>query len=90
MSFRVQVDPDAMVLLRSLSPHVVLQIGHALGELAETASAQQGPLLLASGRMEVDGAVVLYDVDRAEETVRITHIEVREDLRAEAEAAATA
>jgi hypothetical protein len=88
MSFRVQVDPDVAVLLRSLSPHVVLQIGHALAELAETASAQQGPLLLASGRMQVDGAVVLYDVDRTEQTLQIRHIEVREDLSAETEAVA--
>jgi len=55
MSYRIQVDPDASVLLRTLSPHVVLGIGRTLAELAEAADT-----IRRAVELEPDSAEYLY------------------------------
>ena len=77
MIFRIEINPDTSAELRTLSPHVVLQLGHALGELAEAASSQEGPFQLASGTVEIDGGQVLYEIDHAGQTIRVTSLELR-------------
>ena len=72
MSYRIQVVPDASSLFRTLAPHVVLHLGHALGELAD--------LLSAGGEVETDELrfedwVLGFVVDRAHSLLRVVRVE---------------
>ena len=74
MSYRIQVIPDASSLLRTLAPHVVLHLGHALGELAD--------LLSAGGEAESDelrmgDCVLRLAVDRTEQLLRVIGVELQ-------------
>jgi hypothetical protein len=89
MSFRLLVEPAAQDLLRSLAPHLVLQLGQELAALAESA-ASAGPLGLVSGRVEIGNVAALYDVDRATGTIRVTHLEVAAEVQPAASESAIA
>ena len=86
MSYRIQVHPEAGSLLRTLKPHVVLRLGRALAELAEslTAGEPEGP-----GEVRVDNCVMQFVVDHAHRLLEVIHIEQSEPVAARA-AVATA
>ena len=72
MSYRIQVHPEAGSLLRTLAPHVVLRLGRALADLAES---------IATGReageneLRVEDCVMQFVVDHAERLLRVIHVE---------------
>ena len=43
MSYRIQIQPEAGTLLRTLAPHTVLRLGRALAELADSIEAGVSP-----------------------------------------------
>ena len=83
MSYRIQVDPEAGQVLRTLRAHVVQHLGRLLAELAELISA--GPPALALSRagegnvalLEVDEYVLCYEVDRAGQTLKVRSVQPR-------------
>ncbi|HYS10335.1 MAG TPA: hypothetical protein VEP66_16455 [Myxococcales bacterium] len=85
MSYRIQVHPEAGSLLRTLKPHVVLRLGRALAELAEslTAGNDQG-----QGEVRVDNCVMQFVVDHAHRLLEVIHIEQSEPAAAYAPAPA--
>jgi len=84
MSYRIQVHPEAGSLLRTLKPHVVLRLGRALAELAEslTAGDEIGP-----GELRVDNCVLQLAVDHAHRMLEVIHVELSEPLAAHPAAA---
>ena len=79
MSYRIQVHPDAGVLLRTLAPHIVLRLGRALAELAESLAAGEDP---GPGELHVDGCVMQFAIDHAHRLLEVVHVEQREPLAA--------
>jgi hypothetical protein len=77
MSYRIQVHPDAGVLLRTLAPHVVLRLGRALAELAESLAAGDDP---GPGELHVDGCVMQFAIDHAHRLLEVVHVEQREPV----------
>ena len=84
MSYRIQVHPEAGSLLRTLKPHVVLRLGRALAELAEslTADDEAGP-----GELRVDNCVMRFVVDHAHRLLEVIQVEQAEPVAAYAAAA---
>jgi len=84
MSYRIQVHPEAGSLLRALKPHVVLRLGRALAELAEslTAGDEAGP-----GELRVDNCVMRFVVDHAHRLLEVIQVEQAEPIAAYAAAA---
>ena len=77
MSYRIQVHPEAGMLLRTLPPHLVLRLGHALAELAEAVSVGSDP---QDDQLQVDDCAIQFVIDHAERLLRVTHVEQREPL----------
>jgi len=75
MSYRIQVHPDAGALLRTLAPHVVLRLGRALADLAESLAAGEDP---GPGELRVDGCVMQFAIDHANRLLEVIHVEQRE------------
>jgi hypothetical protein len=72
MSYRIQVPPEAGSLLRSFSPHVVMQLAHALADLADlVASGGEAD----SSELTVEDCVLRFDVDHREQLVRVLGVE---------------
>ena len=77
MSYRIQVHPEAGSLLRTFAPHVVLRLGRALAELAESISIGED----ADGdELRVDDCVMRLVVDHAERLLRVVHVEQRSSV----------
>lgn len=74
MSYRIQVHPEAGALLRTFAPHVVLRLGRALAELAESLA---GGGDTEGNELRVDDCVMQFVVDAAERLVRVVHVEQR-------------
>jgi hypothetical protein len=87
MSYRIQVHPEAGSLLRTLEPHVVLRLGRALAELAESLTAGNDP---GGGEVRVDNCVMQFAVDHAHRLLEVIHIEQSEPVLAYAPAPAPA
>ena len=77
MSYRIQVQPEAGTLLRTLAPHLVLRLGSALAQLAEAIASGEE---VESGELRVDDCVVQFALDRAQHLLLVEHIEQREEL----------
>ena len=78
MSYRIQVHPEAGSLLRTFAPHVVLRLGRALADLAESLSSGED----ADGNeLHVDDCVMQFVVDHAERLLRVVHVEQRDALQ---------
>ncbi len=77
MSYRIQVQPEAGSLLRTLAPHVVLRLGRALAELAESIAAGQDP---ERGELRIEDCVMRLVVDHAERLLRVVQVEQRDLL----------
>ena len=77
MSYRIQVQPEAGSLLRTLAPHVVLRLGRALAELAESIAAGQDP---ERGELRIEDCVMRFVVDHAERLLRVVQVEQRDLL----------
>lgn len=75
MSYRIQVHPEAGSLLRTFAPHVVLRLGRALAELAESIAI--GP---DESELRVGDCVMQFVVDHAERLLRVVHVEQRATL----------
>jgi hypothetical protein len=74
MSYRIQVHPEAGSLLRTFAPHVVLRLGRALAELAESIAIGQDP---DADELRIDDCVMQFVVDHAERLLRVIHVEQR-------------
>ena len=74
MSYRIQVDPEAGSLLRTLRPHVVLRLGRALADLA--AILEDGGDL-ESDQIVLDDCAVQLVVNHAHRLLEVVHIEQR-------------
>lgn len=74
MSYRIQVRPEAGALLRNLAPHVVLRLGRALAELADSLGASDA----GTHDLRVDNCVVQFVVNHASRLLEVIHIEQRE------------
>ena len=79
MSYRIQVRPEAGSLLRTLAPYVVLQLGRALAQLAESLAAGEDP---GPGELRVDGCVMQFAIDHAHRLLEVVHVEQREPVAA--------
>ncbi len=81
MSYRIEVDPEAGQVLRTLRAHVVQRLGHLLAELAELISAgQPAPARLEDGTvalLEADDYVLFYEVNPLEQTLNVRSIQLR-------------
>ena len=80
MSYRIEVAPEATLLLRTLPGHAVLQVGRTLADLAEVFGAGTPPLSLAARDGEVrlveaGECAVLVRVDHGGQTLRVEHVE---------------
>jgi hypothetical protein len=77
MSYRIQVQPEAGALLRTLAPYVVLRLGRALAELADSlgAASDEGLQDLC-----VDNCVVQFVVNHASRLLEVIHVEQREPV----------
>jgi hypothetical protein len=85
MSYRIQISPEARSLLLTLRPHVLLRLGRALAELAESViSGGDGE----PGELRVDGCVLHFVVDNARTLLEVIGIEQREIGLAAADAVA--
>jgi hypothetical protein len=69
MSYRIQVPPEAGSLLRSFSPHVVMQLAHALANLVASGGEAD------SSELTVEDCVLRFDVDHREQLVRVLGVE---------------
>jgi hypothetical protein len=77
MSYRIQVRPEVGSLLRTLAPHVVLRLGRALADLAESvASANDSQ----SDELRVDNCVMQLVVDHAHRLLEVIHVEQRDPV----------
>ncbi len=73
MSYRIQINPEARTLLRTLRPHVLLRLGRALAELAESISS---PGDGEPDELRVDGCVLRFVVDHAARLLEVIGLEV--------------
>lgn len=69
MSYRIQVGPEAGSLLPTLQPHVLLRVGHALAELAESQLSE------GDDELRVDGCVLRFVVDQAQRLLKLIQVE---------------
>ena len=77
MSYRIQVRPEAGALLRTLAPYIVLRLGRALAELADSIGSAADAGL---HDLRVDNCVVQFVVDHASRLLEVIHVEQREAL----------
>jgi hypothetical protein len=76
MSYRIQVHPEAGTLLRTLAPHVVLRLGRALAEIAESVADGAADV----SELRVDDCILRFVVDHAHRLLEVVHIEQREAI----------
>ena len=75
MSYRIQIAPEARSLLLTLRPHVLLRLGRALAELAESVTSRgEGE----PDELRVDGCVLHFAVDHARTLLEVIGIDQRE------------
>jgi hypothetical protein len=86
MSYRIQIQPEAGTLLRTLAPHTVLRLGRALADLADTIAAGEMP---EQTELRVDDCVLQFVVNHAHRLVEVVHVEQSEVRAADDVAAAT-
>jgi mRNA-degrading endonuclease RelE of RelBE toxin-antitoxin system len=86
MSYRIQIQPEAGTLLRTLAPHTVLRLGRALADLADSIEAGVSP---EESTLRVDDCVLQFVVNHAHRLVEVVHVEQREEAEAPYAAAAT-
>lgn len=72
MSYRIQVGPEADSLLPTLQPHVLLRVGRALAELAESQLSETGA---AACELRVDSCVLRFVVDHAQRLLKVIQVE---------------
>lgn len=84
MSYRIQISPEARSLLLTLRPHVLLRLGRALAELAESVISADGK----PDELRVDGCVLHFAVDNARTLLEVIGIEQRDVPFAAADALA--
>jgi hypothetical protein len=77
MSYRIQVRPEADSLLCTLAPHVVLRLGRALADLAESLACGDEA---ESSELRVDNCVMQFVVDHAHRLLEVIHVEQRETV----------
>jgi hypothetical protein len=77
MSYRIHVQPEAGSLLSAFAPHVVLRLGRALAELADTLSGGEE---FDADELRVEDCVLRFVVDRAEQLLRVVAVEQRNEL----------
>lgn len=75
MNYRIQINPEARSLVRTLRPHVLLRLGRALAELAENISS---PSDGEPDELRVDGCVLRFVVDHAARLLEVIGIEQRD------------
>jgi hypothetical protein len=68
MSYRIEVDTEARSLLQTISPHLVLRLGHALAEMAEALSSGEAA---ASPALELDACALQVEVDHREQLLKV-------------------
>jgi mRNA-degrading endonuclease RelE of RelBE toxin-antitoxin system len=85
MSYRIQVQPEAGTLLRTLAPHTVLRLGRALADLADTIADGETP---EQSELRVDDCVLQFVVNHAHRLVEVVHVEQRDEAAAPYAAAA--
>ena len=81
MSYRILVEPAAAQRLRTFSSYLVQRLGRLLAELADLASIAPPASLALAGdgdadlsRVDLEGAIVWYRVDRREETLTLVEV----------------
>jgi hypothetical protein len=74
MSYRIQVDPEAAALLRTLRPHVVARLGR---ELAERAAILEDGGDLDADEVLVDDCRIQLCVNHADRLLEVIAIEQR-------------
>lgn len=77
MSYRILVPPEAGSLLRTFAPHVVLRLGRALAELAESIAVGENP---ERSELRIEDCVMRFVVDHAERLLRVVDVEQRESM----------
>jgi hypothetical protein len=77
MSYRIQVHPEAGSLLRAFAPHVVLRLGRALAELADSLSGGEE---FDADELRVEDCVLRFVVDHAERLLRVVTVEQSNEL----------
>lgn len=86
MSYRIQIQPEAGTLLRTLPPHTVLRLGRALADLADSIDAGESP---EQSDLRIDDCVLQFVINHAHRLVEVVHVEQREEGEAPYAAAAT-
>jgi hypothetical protein len=86
MSYRIQIQPEAGTLLRTLPPHTVLRLGRALADLADSIDSGESP---EESELRVDDCVLQFVVNHAHRLVEVVHVEQRDDAHPPYAAAAT-
>ena len=86
MSYRIQIQPEAGSLLRTLAPHTVLRLGHALADLADAIASGETP---QETELHIDDCVLQFVVNHAHRLVEVVHVEQREQAAPSYAAAAT-
>lgn len=86
MSYRIQIQPEAGTLLRTLAPHTVLRLGRALADLADSIAGGEST---EQSELRVDDCVLQFVVNHAHRLVEVVHVEQREEAEASYAAAAT-
>jgi mRNA-degrading endonuclease RelE of RelBE toxin-antitoxin system len=86
MSYRIQIQPEAGTLLRTLPPHTVLRLGRALADLADSIESGESP---EESELRVDDCVLQFVVNHAHRLVEVVHVEQRDDAQTPYAAAAT-
>ena len=72
MSYRIQIQPEAGSLLRTLAPHVVLRLGQSLAEVAEAVAAGGHD---EAQEVRVGDCVLQFVVDHAQGLLRVTGVD---------------
>ena len=78
MSYRIQVHPEAGSLLRTFAPHVVLRLGRALAELAESLAGGED---LDADQLCVEDCVMQFVIDHAQRLLQVVRVEQRPTLQ---------
>jgi mRNA-degrading endonuclease RelE of RelBE toxin-antitoxin system len=86
MSYRIQIQPEAGTLLRTLAPHTVLRLGRALADLADSIAGGESP---EQSELRVDDCVLQFVVNHAHRLVEVVHVEERKQAEAAYGVAAT-
>jgi hypothetical protein len=72
MSYRIQVGPELGSRLRALQPHILLRVGRALAELAESQLSESDA---AASELRVDNCVLRLVVDHAQRLLKVIQVE---------------